>query len=116
MGWVDSLAAATDPNGSGLFGAFNNVLGGVNKTLSAIGSISGLFGGSGTTIDVGTSFGTLAPPLVFAPSANPFVGWPSLPPPNAQVNPAQADTGTALATRVLPIVLGGLVVFLLVRR
>lgn len=103
---------SSSQGGGGLFGNLSGFLGNVSSTLGQIGTIqsqfSGLFDGGGSVIDLGGSFGSIAPPL------QPFVAFPPFgPPPTGLVdNPSPP----AQFNNFLPVVLAGVLVIVLTRR
>lgn len=110
MGFFDALQAATDPAGGGLFGTLSGFLGGLGDTFDQVSGITSdfnsLFGGQ-ATIDLGGSFGTIAPQF------QPFVAFPGGLPIGVVAPGQGTDSG---AFKVFPIIIGGLVVFFLTRR
>lgn len=98
--------------GGGLFGSLTGFLGNVQSTLGQIGAITGqfdgLFNSGGPVIDLGGSFGSIAPPF------QPFVTFPTplLPPTGLVDQPGPARQFDLL----LPAVLGAVLIIVLIRK
>jgi hypothetical protein len=110
--------AAAPGGGGGFFGSVGNFLGNVGSTLGQVSSIAdqfnGLtsgFGSGGSVIDLGGSFGSIAPPI------QPFVAFPQFDGP--PFGPGATDVPLPPASiwaKVAPAIIAGVVVFAITRK